>query len=178
MGFSTDCLKCCSYSILLLVLLGIGIGLSITSIVLGTININSNCTGYSQIPAYLITTGVLGVIAFLVGFSDNLDKEKKDDSCFLQLIYLAHFGVVIWGAVILFGKDRPNCDRVLFDYAYAITLTTYVIVAIFILFYCCSCFVVLYDGKDKSRKLSNQTNLTNQTNSTNNIVIEMNQSNV
>lgn len=178
MSFSMDCFKCFSYSILLLILLAIGIGISITSIVLGATNINSNCTGYSEIPAYLITSGVLGIIAFLVRFSDNLEKresnnenndKKKEDSCFLQLLYLGQFGVLIWGSVILFGKHRPSCDTELFDYALAITLMVYAVLALYFLFYCSACCYALYNSVEKSHK--------NKDVSLKDVVIEMNHSN-
>lgn len=143
----TACLKCFSVGIGVLILLGATLGISITSIVLGAINLNSNCTGVAQIPAYLITTGVLGLVTVLLRASDSDsesendcedDGEKKKDSKFLQLIHLGHFGVLIWGSVILFGADRPDCDRVLFDYAFWSTITVYIILALFLLFCCCA----------------------------------------
>lgn len=137
-----------------LIIVSATLGLSITSVVIGAINLYSNCTGYSQIPEYLITTGVLGIVAFLVRFSNNLSNKKEknteqkedDDSCFLQLIYFVHVGVVIWGSVILFGKDKPACDTVMFNYALSINLTTYALLTLYILFYCCTCFVVWCDS--------------------------------
>ena len=177
MSFTMDCFKCFSYGILLLVLLAIGIGIGITSIVLGATNINSNCTGYSEITAYLITSGVLGTVAFLVRFSDNLEKrkdgdKKKEDSCFLNLLYLAQLGVIIWGSVILFGKHRPDCDTVLFDYALAITLITYAVLALYVLFFCCSCFFALYNYVEKSYE---NKDVSSKDVSSKDVVIEMNQ---
>lgn len=140
----TTCLKCLSAGIGILILLGATLGISITSIVLGAINLNSNCTGISQIPAYLITTGVLGLVSVLLRASDrdsegeDNDSEKKKNSKFLQLIQLGHFGVLIWGSVILFRADRPSCDQVLFDYAFWTTITTYIILAIIFIIFCCA----------------------------------------
>ena len=104
MGCLTDCLKCCSAGIGVLVILAATLGISITNIVMGATNLNSNCTGIVQIPAYLITGGVLGLVAVLVKGSDNDEedptegsdgdkKKKKNNSQFLQLIQLASFGV-------------------------------------------------------------------------------------
>ena len=144
MGCFADCLKCCSAGIGVLILLVATLGLSITSVVLGSINLNSNCTGIEQIPAYLITTGVLGIVVVLLRANDRdsesegEDGKKKKDSLFTQLIQLAHIGVLIWGSVILFGVERPDCDRVLFDYAFAITLTSYAILALVILIGFCA----------------------------------------
>ena len=163
------CLECCSYSIVLLVGLTATLGLSITSVVIGATNLYSNCTGYSQIPEYLITSGVLGIVAFILRCSDNLLKkseEKEEDSCFSQLIYLAHFGVVNWGSVILFGKDTPDCDTVMFNYALAINLTTYAILILYIIFYCCSCCIVLCESSSKEKptqQVGIQMQNTNQT---------------
>jgi hypothetical protein len=123
--------------------LGATLGLSITNVVLGAINLNSNCTGVSQIPAYLITSGVLGLVSVLLRASDRDSEcegddgsEKKKESKFLQLIQLGHVGVLIWGSVILFPADRPVCDRVLFDYAFWSTVTLYIIIAV-VLLICC-----------------------------------------
>jgi hypothetical protein len=153
MSFLTDCIKCFAGSVYLLILLSFGIGLSITSIVLGSININSNCTGYSQIPSYLISIGVIGVVMFLVKISDNLNKkedEEKKDSCFVNLLYLAQLGVLIWGSVILFGKPKPDCDRVLFDYAFAITITPYAFFVFYLLIACCYACSDLKDDKNQN----------------------------
>ncbi len=144
MGCITDCLKCLSAGIGVLILLTATLGISITNVVIGAININSNCTGIDQIPAYLITTGVLGLVSVLLhasirdsGSKDD-DSEKKNDSIFLQLIQIAHFGVLIWGSVILFDTERPVCDRVLFDYAFWSTITAYIILAVLFLIFCCT----------------------------------------
>ena len=150
MGCFADCMKCCSASIGIMVILAASLGISITSVVLGATNLNSNCTGISQIPAYLITTGVLGLVAFLVKVCDK-DKEetendKKKENGFLNLIHLAQIGVLIWGSVILFGKSRPHCDTVLYDYAFGITLASYAFLALVILFTCCTFGVVLCDA--------------------------------
>ena len=143
----TTCLKCLSAGLGMLILLGATLGISITSIILGAINLNSNCTGVSQLPAYLITTGVLGLVSVLLRASDRdrqvenddeNDGENKKDSKFLQLIQLGHFGILIWGSVILFRADRPVCDQVLFDYAFWCTITAYIFLAIFVLIFCCA----------------------------------------
>lgn len=141
MGCFTDCMKCCGGSILVMALLAASLGISITSVVLGATNLNSNCTGISQIPAYLITTGVLGLVAFLVKCCDK-DKEDNEDSKkengFLNLIHMAQFGVLIWGSVILFDKPHNDCDTVLYDYAFAITLAAYAFLALLVLVACCT----------------------------------------
>jgi len=143
MGCLTDCLKCCSAGFGVLILLAATLGLSVASVVLGAINLNSNCTGISQIPAYLITTGVLGIVIVLLRASDHdsasdKDDKKKKDSLFIQLLQLGHVGVLIWGSVILFDAERPVCDRVLFDYAFAITITAYAVLALVVLIGCCA----------------------------------------
>ena len=152
MGCLTDCLKCCSAGIGVLVILAATLGISITNIVLGATNLNSNCTGIKQIPAYLITSGVLGLVAVLVRGSNNDEedangsdgdnKKKKQNNQFLQLIQLASLGVLIWGSVILFGADRPECDRVLYDYAFAVNITSYALLAVFLLISCCAFSVI------------------------------------
>lgn len=140
MGCFADCLKCFSAGIAALILLAATLGISVTSVVLGATNLNSNCTGISQIPAYLITTGVLGIVIVILWASEHdsedKDSEKKKDSLFTQLLRLGNVGVLIWGSVILFGVERPNCDTVLFDYAFAITITAYAILALIILIGC------------------------------------------
>jgi hypothetical protein len=128
-------------------LLAASLGISITSVVLGATNLNSNCTGISQIPAYLITGGVLGIVVFLLKCCDkdneeDSDEDSKKENGFLNLIHMAQFGVLIWGSVILFGKSRPDCDTVLYDYAFAITLAAYALLALFILVGCCTFGVV------------------------------------
>ena len=146
MGCFTDCMKCCSAGLGVLILLGATLGISITNIVMGATNLNSNCTGIEQIPAYLITSGVLGLVAVLVRDSDN-DKEdteggegdakkKKQSSQFCRLIRWASVGVLIWGSIILFGADRPECDRVLYDYAFAVNITAYALLAVLLLISC------------------------------------------
>ncbi len=150
MGCFADCMKCCGGSILVMALLAASLGISITSVVLGATNLNSNCTGISQIPAYLITTGVLGLVAFLVKCCDN-DKEETEDSKkkengFLNLIHMAQIGVLIWGSVILFDKPHRDCDTVLYDYAFAITLAAYAFLALLVLVACCTFGVVFCDA--------------------------------
>ncbi len=61
-------------------LLAASLGISITSVVLGATNLNSNCTGISQIPAYLITTGVLGLVACCT-FSSVFCKACANHCC-------------------------------------------------------------------------------------------------
>jgi len=139
-------MKCCTAGLGVLILLATTLGISITNIVLGATNLNSNCTGIDQIPAYLITGGVLGLVAALVKGSDNdkedtegsesEEKKKKKSSQFSQLIQLASFGVQIWGSVILFNVDRPECDRVLYDYAFAVNITAYAILAVLLVISC------------------------------------------
>lgn len=150
MGCFADCMKCCSASIGIMALLAASLGISITSVVLGATNLNSNCTGISQIPAYLITKGVLGLVAFLVKCCDKdkteTEDDKKKENGFLNLIHMAQIGVLIWGSVILFDKFRPDCDTVLYDYAFAITLAAYAFLALFILFTCCTSGVVFCDA--------------------------------
>lgn len=141
MSFFADCLKCCGASIIALILLAATLGISVASVVLGATNLNSNCTGISQLPAYLITAGVLGIVVVLLRASE-LDSEDKDEkpkkeSLFVQLLQLGQVCVLIWGSVILFGVERPVCDRVLFDYAFAITMTAYAFLALVILIACC-----------------------------------------
>ena len=153
MGCLTDCLKCCSAGIGVLVILAATLGISITNIVMGATNLNSNCTGIDQIPAYLITSGVLGLVAVLVKGSDNDEedptegsdgdkKKKKNNSQFYQLIQLASLGVQIWGSIILYNVDRPDCDRVLYDYAFAVNITAYAILAVILLISCCAFSVI------------------------------------
>ena len=156
MGCLTDCLKCCTAGLGVLILLAATLGISITNIVIGATNLNSNCTGIEQIPAYLITSGVLGLIAVLVKGSDNdeednggedgaakkLQKQIQIANLFYLLIQLASVGVQIWGSVILFNVDRPECDRVLYDYAFAVNITTYALLAMILLIYCCAFGVV------------------------------------
>ncbi len=163
MSVLTNCIECFTKSMYLLILLTMGVGLSVTSIVLGSINLYSNCTGYSQIPSYLISIGVIGVVMFLVKISDNLNKkedEEKKDSCFVNLLYLAQLGVLIWGSVILFGKPKPECDRVLFDYAFAITITPYAFFAFYLLIGCCYACCNLEDDNIKNKEKKNDTNVT------------------
>ena len=155
MGCLTDCLKCCTAGLGVLILLAATLGISITNIVLGATNLNSNCTGIDQIPVYLITSGVLGLVAVLVKGSDNDNadtteggdgdkkkKKQKKSSQFLQLIQLASLGVQIWGSVILYNVDRPECDRVLYDYAFAFNITAYAILAVILLISCCAFSVI------------------------------------
>lgn len=159
MSVLTNCIECFTKSIYLLILLTMGLGLSITSIVLGSINLYSNCTGYSQIPSYLISIGVIGVVVYLVRISDNLNKkddDEKKDSCFVNLLYLAQLGVLIWGSVILFGKPKPECDRVLFDYAFAITITPYAFFAFYLLVACCAACCDLEDDKNQNKEKENK----------------------
>jgi hypothetical protein len=131
-------------------LLAASLGISITSVVLGATNLNSNCTGISQLPAYLITSGVLGIVAFLLHSSDKNEEEtedgKKKDSAALNLVRLASLGVLIWGSVILFDAEKPTCDRVLYDYAFAVLLTAYAFLAVFVLITCCTFSVVFCDA--------------------------------
>ena len=154
MGCFIDCMKCCTAGFGMLVILGATLGISITNIVIGANNLNSNCTGIEQIPAYLITSGVLSLVAVLVKGSDNDEedgneegdeknektqnqKQKQKTNQFYQLIQLASIGVQIWGSVILFNVDRPKCDRVLYDYAFAVNITAYVLLAMLLLIYSC-----------------------------------------
>ena len=73
------------------------------------------------------------------------NKENKDTcsmchSKLLNLFYFVQVCVLIWGAVILFNKSRPSCDTTMFDFAFAITLASYIICAIACVF--CLCIII------------------------------------
>ena len=142
----------------MLILLAATLGISITNIVIGATNLNSNCTGIDTIPAYLITSGVLGLVIVLIKGSDNDEEDDADGkdegaakksqkqmqitNLFYLLIQLASIGVQIWGSVILFNINRPECDLVLYDYAIAVNITTYALLAMILIIYCCAFGVV------------------------------------
>lgn len=156
MSTSTNYLRCfCAFFLVVIVLVG-SYGLSITSIVLGAININSNCSGIKHLAVYLITIGALGItnsilhasryrkiqktpaksriITATANNTTTEDTEDTKDSTLFDLIQIACAGVFIWGAVIVFGSERPSCDRVMYDFAFAVIILDFAVIGIYILF--------------------------------------------
>jgi hypothetical protein len=136
-----DCvINCCACSIgtiLILLLLALEFGISIASIVIGSLNINSNCTGITNLPIYLIVSGSIGLLIVPISPKNKENKNENDNNTFLNLLHFSSVGVLIWGAVMLFGVSKPDCDTQLFNYAYAVTVIPFVFFGFIIFAMCC-----------------------------------------
>lgn len=122
------------------------------TLVIGSIYLNE-CTKQRMIPIYLIVMGcvsiayiIFKVIVKSVGCGENNESWLPGDIV-TGIVILFQFSWFIAGSVWIFSIFQPNytnpksgdyCHRVLYVYAFSVTLAAYILVGVLCILVCCS----------------------------------------
>ncbi|KAL3276595.1 hypothetical protein HHI36_011967 [Cryptolaemus montrouzieri] len=119
--------------------------LHLAMIVIGAMNLKK-CPVEKNIPIYLLSAGILGILTKLAGIGRNWIIKYISFDTIMSVIYTLEFVYFLLGSYWVYKEYKPSfnshdgnayCDKTTFMFAFIYITLTYVVLAFLLLLLCC-----------------------------------------